>query len=489
MKHEDFDNEIGALFEEDSVLAQAVIDLQQRRKRISVEGDKIESESLTEEPANDKSANESNPDEESAASDTSVTVSDSYNFSATVESVEIDDADLSLLEAEALAVNPADVIPYTANGDFASDSKPKEKKKRLFGKSEKKSTEVIKLLDFVANENTVNTSVSEEKDADHLENASDANEATALSLDLSPADSSNLSEPDTSDTEADAILPAPDEETALPESAELNSIKDGDIGEDVMSDIEDITDSNTMIFDEGEAVFLTHFEDSDTEFESDNDSASEAEDTSANESDASDISNDENVDEIDEKGDNSTKSDAKKVEKSRFIDGVFDFVELFIFSLAAVLLITTFLFRHSVVEGSSMEQTLFDGEHIIISKLFYKPERGDIIVCEDYSTSLRKPIVKRIIAVPGDTVVFLNTGTSTSVFVNGVELDEDYVYLDGTDFTPSGAWRVGEDEVFVMGDHRNNSTDSRAIGTVKIDSIIGKALLRFYPFDTFGKIE
>ncbi len=173
-------------------------------------------------------------------------------------------------------------------------------------------------------------------------------------------------------------------------------------------------------------------------------------------------------------------------EKSgRTIDSVFDFVELFIFSLVAVLIFTTFFFRHSVVEGGSMEGTLYEDEHLIISDLFYSPERGDIIVCEDYSTSLRKPIVKRVIGLPGDRVqVFEDV-----VLINGERLNEDYVLIDGPLYEYNIDLIVPEGEIFVMGDHRNSSTDSRDFGTVSTDSIIGKVLFRFYPFDKFGVIK
>lgn len=176
-------------------------------------------------------------------------------------------------------------------------------------------------------------------------------------------------------------------------------------------------------------------------------------------------------------------------EKPRLIDTVFDFVELFIFSLAAVLILTTFVFRHSIVEGSSMEQTLFGNEHIIISDLFYTPKRGDIIVCEDYTTVLRKPIVKRVIAIEGDHVQVSSDGLT--VKVNGELIEEDYVYVDPGAFIDKGTvdMIVPEGEIFVMGDHRNMSTDSRDIGTVREDSVLGKVLLRFYPFEKFGKVE
>jgi len=171
-------------------------------------------------------------------------------------------------------------------------------------------------------------------------------------------------------------------------------------------------------------------------------------------------------------------------DKPRKIDGHFDFVELFVFTLLAVMLITSFFFRHSIVDGSSMKATLENGEHLIISDLFYTPSRGDIIVCEDYSTGIRKPIVKRVIAVGGDTVKITVKG---EIYINGKILVEDYVYID------SNMYRyqplevvVPEGELFVMGDHRNLSSDSREFGTVSEESVLGRVLLRFYPFDKFG---
>ena len=192
------------------------------------------------------------------------------------------------------------------------------------------------------------------------------------------------------------------------------------------------------------------------------------------------------ADSADGKSEKKAKKEGYDPDHPRGIDAIFDFVELFVFSLVAVLVVTTFFFRHSIVEGSSMEQTLFEGEHLIISNLFYNPERGDIIVCEDYSTTLRKPIVKRVIGVAGDRVQVFVSG---EVYVNGELLQEDYVYVDF--YLPNREVDiiVPEGEIFVMGDHRNMSTDSREIGTVDEDSVLGKVLFRFYPFDKFGKVE
>ena len=178
-------------------------------------------------------------------------------------------------------------------------------------------------------------------------------------------------------------------------------------------------------------------------------------------------------------------------DKPRLIDTFFDLAELIIFTLAAVLIATTFFFRHSVVDGDSMQNTLFDKEHLIISDFMYTPERGDIVVCEDYTTALKKPIVKRIIGLPGETVEIDMNGI---VKIDGVILDEPYVYetYETSIYTPVKV-TVPDGEVFVMGDHRDNSTDSRdkRVGTIDIDAILGKVLIRFYPYKDgkFGKIE
>ena len=178
--------------------------------------------------------------------------------------------------------------------------------------------------------------------------------------------------------------------------------------------------------------------------------------------------------------------------RPRKIDGRFDFLELFVFTLLAVILLTTFVFRHSVVEGPSMQNTLQNGEHLIISNLFYTPEKGDIIVCQDRETGHENPIVKRIIATEGDTIEILPDGR---VYVNDELLIEDYVFLDGIDpFMGLEKTTVPEGTVFVMGDHRNRSSDSRNSKSdgpvfVREEAILGKVILRFYPFDRFGKVD
>lgn len=206
------------------------------------------------------------------------------------------------------------------------------------------------------------------------------------------------------------------------------------------------------------------------------------------------------------------KATAESAEKPRKVDSLFDFIELFVFTLAAVFIITSFFFRYSTVEGGSMMNTLENGEKLILSSFLYDPQPGDVVVVQDRSTELKDPIVKRVIAVGGQTVKV----TRTTIYVDGVALDEDYVYtgdyynpITGSrdyyydvepceallenviEYKPGISYEilVPDGEIFVMGDHRNNSKDSRSIGTMHEDAIIGKVVLRFFPFDKFGTID
>ena len=201
------------------------------------------------------------------------------------------------------------------------------------------------------------------------------------------------------------------------------------------------------------------------------------------------------------------QTEAKKAapsteEKPRRIDSIFDFVELFIFTLAAVFLITTFFFKYSNVVGSSMEGTLKENDKLLLTNIFYRPEQGDIVVIDD--RTFNDPIIKRVIAVGSQKVKI----TPYAIYVDGEKLVEDYVFIDDrmfrysvvpcealkddlVDYEPGEYYEilVPENEIFVMGDHRNNSTDSRDIGTINEDRVLGKAIYRFAPFDKAGKIE
>lgn len=185
-------------------------------------------------------------------------------------------------------------------------------------------------------------------------------------------------------------------------------------------------------------------------------------------------------------------SDEKKPpEKSGALFAIYEWFELFVIAFAIVIIIMTCIARHSPVEGESMMDTLHENDILIISDLFYTPKQGDIVVFQNgYQTSFEKPYVKRIIAVGGQTVtVDDDTG---KVYVDGEELDEesyamfiDYMASDSTVMYPC---KVPEGYVFVMGDNRNHSNDSRYIGVVDERCILGRAVLRVFPLDRFGTV-
>ena len=141
-----------------------------------------------------------------------------------------------------------------------------------------------------------------------------------------------------------------------------------------------------------------------------------------------------------------------------------------------------------------MENTLHDGEYVLVRTAFYEPTQGDIVVVHDKSLDglYGDPLIKRVIAVGGQTVdIDFDTWTVT---VDGVVIDEPYIKLDPS-VNLTSAWTypltVPEGEVFVMGDNRDHSGDSRSasVGTVDERCIVGKAALRYFPFDKFGVLE
>ncbi len=180
-----------------------------------------------------------------------------------------------------------------------------------------------------------------------------------------------------------------------------------------------------------------------------------------------------------------------KPKKSDLLSEVFEYAESLGVMFAAMLLIFTFLCRPATVSGESMEPTLHNGERLLISRLFYEPKPGDIVVMAPTADKAEgKNLIKRVIAVGGQKVdIDYQEGI---VYVDGEALDESYIleptYLDEGTALPL---TVPEGELFIMGDNRNNSRDSRSVdvGCVKEDEVVGRCLLRFFPLDRFGKIS
>ncbi|MBR7095742.1 MAG: signal peptidase I [Clostridia bacterium] len=172
---------------------------------------------------------------------------------------------------------------------------------------------------------------------------------------------------------------------------------------------------------------------------------------------------------------------------------IFDFTELVLVTLSIILLCSLFLFRQTVVAGGSMEGTLSDGERLLISDFFYTPKAGDVVVVQieddiaDAYAELERneAIIKRVIATEGQTVAVIGG----VVYVDGAPLKEDYVLRDGYDSRAEMApVTVSEGHIFLMGDHRNSSLDSRYFGEVDERTVIGKVLFRILPFSRFGGI-
>lgn len=155
-------------------------------------------------------------------------------------------------------------------------------------------------------------------------------------------------------------------------------------------------------------------------------------------------------------------------------------------SLVIALLFHNYVYAQTKVHNVSMQNTLVEDERLVIDKWSYyfsEPKRGNIVIINGPEYPAR--IVKRVIALPGEQIE-IHDGL---VYINGEQLREPYIKgitLAGqADFT----FVVPEDKVFVMGDNREHSEDSRSFGPVALDSIEGKAVLRIWPFDRIGGLK
>ena len=166
--------------------------------------------------------------------------------------------------------------------------------------------------------------------------------------------------------------------------------------------------------------------------------------------------------------------------------------------LILMLILITFVFKICTVEGASMDITLADGEKLIISNFLYTPKENDIIVFHD-TNNLNKPCVKRIIAT-GDKYVKIDFDNCILYVSNDNIFNEDdivdessYAYFDSGSYKQRGTYEtyVPEGYLFVMGDNRNNSTDSRSdlIGLVDEKTVLGKVIFRTSPSDKIGLIK
>lgn len=188
---------------------------------------------------------------------------------------------------------------------------------------------------------------------------------------------------------------------------------------------------------------------------------------------------------------NNNKPAEKK--QNGILSSISELVEMLGLVTVAVMLLFAFVARLNIVQGPSMEKTLHEGEYLLVSDLFYEPKAGDIVIIHEIdAVPYDDPIVKRVIATEGQTVdiVFGNPEVWT-LYVDGKEVEESYRYVDPNAITLTADYNfpitVGEGEIFVMGDNRNHSADSRTsyIGMVDERCVVGKALVRLFPLDRF----
>lgn len=172
---------------------------------------------------------------------------------------------------------------------------------------------------------------------------------------------------------------------------------------------------------------------------------------------------------------------------------VYDWIEIVAVSLSVVLLFLTFIARVTTVVGDSMLPTLHDGESLLVIGIGYTPKSGDIVVVQDDRSEINYPIVKRVIGTENDVIEF--DFDNWAVYVNGEKLDEDYInkkdFVNMKSYGCDDRVKVPEGCVFVMGDNRNGSTDSRdsRLGFVSVDDVIGKVALRLSPLNKFGAVD
>ena len=197
------------------------------------------------------------------------------------------------------------------------------------------------------------------------------------------------------------------------------------------------------------------------------------------------------------------ETEKKNKSKASPIVDFFDWVDVLAVALVTVVLIFTFVCRVATIEGQSMENTFFDSEKVVVSNVGYTPKRSDVVIISrnynndtnlDMNLSNNQPIIKRVIATENQTVLIRDG----SVFVDGNRLTEEYAkgLTYPNNMEENEAVTVPKGCVFVLGDNRENSRDSRSFdignrgnGMIDTEFIIGKVRLRIFPINKFGGIK
>lgn len=179
----------------------------------------------------------------------------------------------------------------------------------------------------------------------------------------------------------------------------------------------------------------------------------------------------------------------KEKRVKRFTNSCFEWMESIVMTVVVAVFVLAFVFRVVNVSGVSMMNTLLDKDKLIITSLFYEPKNGDVVVIS-HGEEYTEPIVKRVIATEGQTLkIDFNTG---DVIVDGKVLYEPYIKTPTTREEDGEIPEViPEGYIFVMGDNRDRSLDSRSkeIGLIDKDNVLGKAQLIIYPFSRIGVVK
>jgi signal peptidase I len=172
-------------------------------------------------------------------------------------------------------------------------------------------------------------------------------------------------------------------------------------------------------------------------------------------------------------------------------------VETLVLTLVIFFLIQNFVAQPFQVQQFSMQPTLQEDDYVLVDRITPRWDpyaRGEVVVfrAPERWAAESTPFIKRVIGVGGDTVEITPEG---QVIVNDVPLDEPYLFTDAdgnpepTDISGQDRWVVPDGELFVMGDHRRRSADSRTFGPIPIESVVGRGVLRYWPLGSFGVIE
>lgn len=178
-----------------------------------------------------------------------------------------------------------------------------------------------------------------------------------------------------------------------------------------------------------------------------------------------------------------TQTDFPEIKDDSKENSFWEIARFAIIALIIVLPVRWFIAQPFIVSGASMEDTFQDKEYLIVDQLYYRfnePERGDVIIFR-YPNDPSKYFIKRIIALPGETISISGSSVKIQNSSNpeGFDLQEPYAQVSSD--TPEQSVTLASDEYFVMGDNRDHSSDSRTWGTLEREEIVGRALVRLLP--------